>query len=119
MMARDNLLASRATRRRIQPEPMHSTSNLRGIFGALERLGYDVDALIAPFGIPRSTIENKDACISGQVCEAVLAKAQAERRVRNLPLQIARNMPLGANPLVDYIVARSDSVAEGIQRLSR
>jgi len=64
-------------------------------------------------------IEDKDACISGQICEAVLAKAQQERRVKNLPLQIARNQPLGANPLIDYIVASSDTVAEGIERLSR
>jgi AraC-like DNA-binding protein len=119
MMARDNLLTSRATRRKTQPEPMHETSNLRGVFGALERLGYDVDALIAPFGILRSVIEDKDACISGQVCEAVLARAQEQRRVKNLPLQVARNIPLGANPLVDYIVASSDTVAEGIQRLAR
>src|SRR5690349_2523935 len=107
-----NRVASRASASRKQQASTHSANNLRGIFGGLERLGYDVEALIAPFGMRRSDVEDKDSCIAGQVCEAVLAKAQQERRVPNLPLRLAMEMPVGTNPLLDYIVASADTVGD-------
>jgi AraC-like DNA-binding protein len=118
MSARDNSVVSRAKRRDRSFQSQESISNLRGIFGALERLGYDVDSLIAPFGIRRIELADKDACLSGKVCAAVLARACELRRVKNLALHLALEMPIGANPLLDYLVASSETVGDGLQRLS-
>src|SRR5215471_3725460 len=119
MRVRDNSVAFRAKPGDRSFQATHSTSNLRGIFGALERLGYDVDSLIAPFGIQRAELADKDACLSGRVCQAVLSRACELRRVKNFALRLALEMPLGANPLLDYLVARSGTVGEGLQCLSR
>jgi AraC-like DNA-binding protein len=109
----------RATAAVTQRGTTHDAATLRGIFSALTPLGYDVNALIAPFGIDRSALEDKDACIASEVCEAVLAQLRAEGRVPNLPLKIAMNMPKGAQPLLDYLVASSETVGDSIDKLAR
>lgn len=119
MIARDNSVAGRANALATGRTAMHDASNLRGIFSALKPLGYDVDALIAPFGINRSILEDKDACIASEVCEAVLAVVIAERKVSNLPLKIAMNMAKGSQPLLDYLVASSETVGDGVEKLTR
>jgi hypothetical protein len=119
MIARDNSVAGPATAVAVERAATHDAATLRGIFSALKPLGYDVDALIAPFGIDPSALEDKDACIASEVCEAVLARLRAEGRVRNLPLKIAMNMPKGAQPLLDYLVASSETVGDAIEKLTR
>jgi AraC-like DNA-binding protein len=106
MIVRDNTLAARAT-------------HLRGIFGGLEKLGYDIEALIAPFGLDRASVEDKDASTPTGVCAAVLAKAIELRKVKNLPLRLALETPVGSNPLLDYLVASSETVGKGLDRLAR
>jgi len=92
---------------------------MRGIFGALARLGYDIDSLLVDVGLSRSDIEDPDTQMSSRTCANVLANAYRQHRVKNLPLRLAVEMPVGANPLLDYIVASSDTVGEGLRRLSR
>jgi len=45
-------------------------------------------------------------------------RAMAERRIANLPLQIGRHTPIGSHPLLDYLIASSETVAHGLQRLA-
>jgi AraC-like DNA-binding protein len=85
----------------------------------LERLGYDLDGLLASAGLTRSDVENPDAYLSPQACGAVLCRANAERRVRNLALQLAAGTPIGTTPLLDYLIVSSDSVGQGLDRLVR
>ena len=81
---------------------------------SLERLGYDLDGLLASAGLTRSDVENPDAYISPQACAAVFCRAHAERRVRNLALQLAVDAPIGTTPLLDYLIASSDSDRDSI-----
>src|SRR5256885_2094301 len=118
MIPGDNRVAARATQPRAAPEPMHSV-NLRGMFGALERLGYDIDLLLAPFELRRVDVEDPDGCIPAQTCAQIFAAIQRERRVKNLALQVAVETPVGAYPLLDYLVCSSESVGEGLKQLAR
>jgi AraC-like DNA-binding protein len=85
----------------------------------LEQLGYDLDALLAVAGLRRQDVENPDVVIAPSACAAVFAAALQERRVRNLALQLALHTPVGATPLLDYLIVSSDSVGEGLRRLVR
>jgi hypothetical protein len=97
---------------------MHSP-DLRGMFGALERLGYDIDLLLEPFGLNRADLDDPDGCLPSQVCAEIFAAIQGERRVKNLALCIAVETPIGAYPLLDYLFCSSESVGEGLKQIAR
>lgn len=112
MAARDSFVNERAS----AGIAIHPAGEVRGMFGALDRLGYDIESLLAGVGFCRSDL---DAPIPARVCAGVLAAANRQHRLKNLPLRLAMEIPLGANPLLDYIVASSESVGEGLRRLSQ
>ena len=85
----------------------------------LEQLGYDLDALLASAGLQRRDVEDPDALLPPRACATVFENAHRERRVRNLALQLAQRTPVGANPLLDYLIVSSDSVGQGLERLTR
>jgi AraC-like DNA-binding protein len=85
----------------------------------LEQLGYDLDALLTLAGLRREDVENPDAFISPVACAAVFTAARQQRRVQNLALRIAERTPIGATPLLDYLIVSSDSVGQGLDRLTR
>jgi len=85
----------------------------------LAQLGYDLDALLAGAGLQREDVENPDTVIAPSACAAVFAAAHQQRRVPNLPLQLAVHTPVGATPLLDYLIVSSDSVGQGLERLAR
>jgi AraC-like DNA-binding protein len=118
MIPDDNEVAPRASHRSAAPAPMHS-ANLRGMFGALERLGYDIDSLLAPFGLIRADLDDPDGQLPARVCAEIFSAIQRERRVKNLALCIAVETPIGAYPLLDYLVTSSESVGEGFKQLAR
>src|SRR4051794_15987560 len=118
MIPDDNEVAPRASQSRTAPEPMHS-ANLRGMFGALERLGYDIDSLLAPFGLTRMELDDPDGRLPARVCAEIFGTIQRERRVKNLALCIALETPIGAYPLLDYLVCSAESVGEGFKQLAR
>ena len=85
----------------------------------LEQLGYDLDALLASAGLQRGDVADPGALLPSKACATVFENAHRERRVRNLALQLGQRTPVGANPLLDYLIVSSDSVAEGLDRLTR
>src|SRR5262245_63943112 len=85
----------------------------------LEQLGYDLDALLLTAGLQLRDVEDPDAFLSPKACAAVFENAHRERRVCNLALQLAQRTPVGANPLLDYLIVSSDSVGQGLERLTR
>ncbi|HYT69451.1 MAG TPA: AraC family transcriptional regulator ligand-binding domain-containing protein [Vicinamibacterales bacterium] len=97
----------------------HDVREVRGMLRTLEHLGYDLDALLAGADLQRADVENPDAYISPRACAAVFARACHERRVPNLALQLAIHTPIGANPLLDYLILSADTVAHGLERLVR
>ena len=85
----------------------------------LEQLGYDLDALLATAGLQREDVENPD---SGHLSECVCRRLRGrppQRRVPNLPLQLAVHTPVGTTPLLDYLIVSSNSVGQGLERLAR
>lgn len=85
----------------------------------LERLGYDLDALLATSGLQRGDLDNPHAYISPRACSLVFARANEEGRLPNLALQLAIHTPIGSNPLLDYLIVSSASVEQWLERLSR
>jgi hypothetical protein len=67
MTPRDNRLASRATRSSSSSgdgDALSHVQHLRGMFLALEQLGYDIDELLAAGGLRRKDVEDPDAYVS-------------------------------------------------------
>ena len=120
MTPRDNRVTRRAntTRAAAGGDP-HQTREVRGMLRSLEQLGFDLDALLASAGLKRNDVDDPNAYITPAACAAVFTNAQKERRVPNLPLQLAVLTPIGATPLLDYLIVSSDSVGQGLERLVR
>jgi len=99
--------------------PTLPAHDLRVFLDGLGRLGYDVDALLAAARLQRADLENPDARVPCDACGAVLTRACQERFIPNLALELARVTPLGAWPLVDYLVVTADTVGAGVRQLAR
>jgi len=121
MTARDNPVTGRATTGPPIPQSgdVHEVREVRGMLRTIEQLGYDFDALLAAAGLRREDVENPDAYISPRACAAVFAHANEERRMPNLALQLALHTPIGANPLLDYLIVSAETVGDGLDRLVR
>ena len=101
------------------PADAHGVGEVRGMLRVLEQLGYDLDALLDSAGLKRPDVADPDAFLSATACAAVFENADRERRIPNLALQLAQRTPVGANPLLDYLIVSSDSVGQGLERLTR
>jgi AraC-like DNA-binding protein len=97
----------------------HQGREVRGMLRCLEELGYDLDGLLASAGLQRTDVEDPNTYISPAACAAVFTSARRERRVPNLALRLALRTPVGATPLLDYLIVSSDSVGQGLERLVR
>jgi AraC-like DNA-binding protein len=78
-----------------------------------------VDALLAAARLQHADLENPDARVSCDAYGAVLTRVQHDRFTPNLALELARVTPLGAWPLIDYLVVTADTVEAGIRQLAR
>jgi AraC-like DNA-binding protein len=94
-------------------------SEVRVVLAALGELGHDVSALIAAARLTQTDFDNPDARLSCEAYGALVARAQEQRFTPNLALELARRTPLGAFPLLDYLVITSDTVGAGIRQLAR
>lgn len=94
-------------------------ADMRTFASALEHLGHDVDALLAEVGLSSRDLTDPDRRIACEVFGSLLSKAQQKRFTPNLGLAIAYATPLGAYPLLDYLVLTSDTVGDGLAQLAR
>lgn len=122
MTVRANSLTERVTR------PSRPTAtrwwsmpgkDLRVLIDAFGRLGYDVGALLQPTGITLGDLSDPDASIPCEALGVLVSRAQQLRFTPNLALELARLVPIGAYPLLDYLVLTSDSVGAGVCQLAR
>jgi AraC-like DNA-binding protein len=118
MTAHANLLTERVAVAAGQPITMPA-QDLRVFLNGLRDLGYDPDALVAAAGLGNLDLASPDARVSCQALGRVFACACQQRFTPNLGLELARVTPLGAWPLVDYLVLTSDTVANGAHQLVR
>src|SRR6185436_11966209 len=93
--------------------------DLRVLLDGLGLLGYSVEALLAAARLDRADLTNPDARVPCEAYGAVLTRAQQERFTPNLALELARVTPLGAWPLMDYLVVTADTVEAGVRQLAR
>ena len=121
MTARAKSLTKRVT------EPLSNAANVwsmpasdvRAFMNAFGRLGFNVDSLMTSAGLRTDELNDPDARIPCQALGAVFSCAQQARFTPNLGFQIARVTPMGAYPLLDYLVVTSATVGEGIRQLAR
>jgi AraC-like DNA-binding protein len=86
---------------------------------AFERLGYDVESLLAGVGARRADLLDPDGLVPSAVCGGFFGSALQQNRPTNIGVRLAEVTPMGAFPLLDYLVATSDRVSDGCRQLSR
>jgi AraC-like DNA-binding protein len=91
----------------------------RTFVAGLGRLGYDTAQLLASAALGDSDRSDPDARIPCEALGQIVSSAQHQRFTPNLGLELARVTPLGAYPLLDYLVVTSDTVGSGIHQLAR
>ena len=99
--------------------PTFATGTVRGMLDAFGRLGHDVPALMAAGAIAAKDLEDPDGRISCAAFSRLWCAAQQRRPTPNLELQLAAVTPLGAYPLLDYLIVTSATVGEGLHQLAR
>jgi AraC-like DNA-binding protein len=97
----------------------YPASSARVFVDALERLNYTVEPLLANAGIRRVDLDDPDGRIPCAVWGPMFRRALEERPMKNAGMRLATVTPLGAFPLIDYLIATSQNVGEGITRLTR
>ena len=121
MTARADSLTERAkpagSTRSVQSS--YPASSARVFIDALERLNYSVEPLLGDAGIRRADLEDPDARIPCATWGAMFRQALAVRPMKNVGVRLATVTPFGAFPLIDYLIATSDTVGEGLTRLAR
>jgi AraC-like DNA-binding protein len=118
MMAGANVLTARATNRRLTGS-LTPVGQFRAFLHAFDRLGYDVNRLLGESGVRRSDIDQPDAFLPPETCAAFFARALQERPLKNLGVRLAAVTPLGAFPLLDYLVLSSEDVGDAFSQLAR
>ncbi|HKV99313.1 MAG TPA: AraC family transcriptional regulator ligand-binding domain-containing protein [Vicinamibacterales bacterium] len=99
--------------------PTAPASEFAAFANGLTRLGFDLPTLFAAAGVAGLDFSDPDARVP---CEAYGRVVEAVQRLRaspNLALDLAQRTPVGAYPLLDYLVATSDSVGAGVHQLVR
>jgi AraC-like DNA-binding protein len=94
-------------------------NDVRAIVEGFGRLGYDTDVLLAGAQITRASLDDPDGRVPCERCGALFGVAQQIRPTRNINLRLAESMPIGAFPLVDYLVVTSDTVGSALKQLAR
>ena len=119
MIQNANSLIDRATGR-ITTRRWDSPSRDVGVFvDGLRLLGYDIDRLLVSAGIDQHRLADPDAIIPCEAVGSLFSRAQAQRFTPNLGLKLAQLTPIGAYPLLDYLILTSDTVAAGVHQLAR
>jgi AraC-like DNA-binding protein len=120
MTARADRLTKRA--RASDPgasQPSYPASSSRVFVDALERLGYRMEPLLAEAGICRAELNDPDGRIPVAAWAPMFRRALEQRPMKNAGMRLATVTPFGAFPLIDYLIATSESVGEGLTRLAR
>jgi hypothetical protein len=102
----------------LQDAPPTPVGQFRAWVDAFERLGYDADRLLAEIGVARSDFPDPDRLIPCAVV-ALFQRAQQIRRLKNQWARLAAVTPLGALPLLDYLILTSDTVGNGVEQAAR
>jgi AraC-like DNA-binding protein len=121
MAGRANVLTGRAITLGVTASTTWTApaSDLRVMLTALGDLGHEVQGLIDAAQLTSMNLEDPDVRVPCDVYGVILACAQQRRFTPNLALELARRTPIGAYPLLDYLIVTCDTVGAGIRQLAR
>jgi len=120
MMADANSLTGRANPAPAAgPMPTVASREFRVLVDALAAIGYDTLALLSAIGVDPASVQDLDGRVRCDAYGALIAHAQQSRYTPNLALKVATHVPIGAFPLLDYLVLTASTVGEGVRRLAR
>ncbi len=117
--------ADRLTKRAKPADPKGSVpstdpaSTVRVFVDALERLDCRMERCLTDAGIRRADLDDPDARIPCTVWVPMLCVALEKRPMKNAGMRLATVTPIGAFPLIDYLIVTSRNVGEGLERLAR
>jgi AraC-like DNA-binding protein len=111
-----NRLTPRANDASLATEPVE---NLRVMADALARLGFDVVPALARSGLRRQDLDDPDGRVPCVALQQLLGAACAERPRPNLAAHMASVVPIGAFPLLDYLILTTDTIAAALEQLER
>ena len=94
-------------------------SGFRPFLDAFEKLGCERADLIRAAGLTARDFDDPDTILSDAACTALFGEAARTCSVPNFALRVAEKIPLGAYPLLDYLVMTSETVGEGFDQLAR
>jgi AraC-like DNA-binding protein len=97
----------------------YPASSARVFVDALERLDYRMEPLLANAGIRRADLDDPDARVAVAVWGPMFRRALEQRPMKNAGMRLATVTPIGAFPLIDYLIMTSQNVGEGLTRLAR
>ena len=103
----------------IAPAATVPSGHMRAFVDALEHLGFDRALLMSAARVEAATLADPDAMVQTSAIGDILCSADDQRRMPNLGLRIACEIPVGAFPLIDYLVVTSENVGEGVHALAR
>ena len=120
MTAGVNSLIDRATGRRGARTPTpQMLSGFRPMLEAFEQIGCDRSGILRAAGLTERDFEDPDATIADASCAAFFCEALRQRPILNFGLRVAERIPIGAYPLLDYLILTSETVGEGFRRLAK
>jgi AraC-like DNA-binding protein len=96
-----------------------AATDVRAFLRAFESVGYEAAPLVAAAGVTVADLDDPDARISCEAIGRMVCAAQQTRPTRNLGLALGRVTPIGAFPLLDYLVLTSETVRAAIHQLVR
>jgi AraC-like DNA-binding protein len=115
-----NPLTSRATPAARSPEePTLPAVFVNSALAALERTGWDVGSLLGESGLVPPAVGDPDARVSCRTWGGLMQRLQRARPSRNLAVEVAAATPIGAYPLLDYLVLTSETVGAALHQLAR
>ena len=79
---------------------------VRALLEALERLGLDARLLLSAVSLTRELLEDPDAQVPCTAYAGMIECAQRVQPRKNLALRLAEVTPIGAYPLVDYVITK-------------
>jgi len=118
MTFRANRLTARATTE-VPSGPAMLATTFGVYVDAFERLGFEVASPLADVGARRADLRDPDAVVTSAVYGGFLCRALQQKQPTNLGVRLAEVTPLGAFPLLDYLVVTSERVSDGCRQLSR
>jgi AraC-like DNA-binding protein len=119
MTPRAKALTAAATPRLAPSGPTVSANDFKVLIGAFASLGYEPTELLTAINLTEQDVSEPDARVSCMVYETLVRAARQRRFIPNIALHLAMAVPIGAYPLLDYLVLTCDDVGAATRQLAR